>query len=97
MRILLFNATITLHDIHWCNWALYIGLYFPQPSVMSPLSLQALFEIVLLTGTVGATMVSWYPISRTATLLMAPYLAWLCLATSLNYCIWRDNPEKKEQ
>lgn len=57
----------------------------------------ALMEIILLTGTVGATMVSWYPISRTATLLMAPYLAWLCLATSLNYCIWRDNPEKKEE
>lgn len=58
---------------------------------------QALIEIVLLTGTVGATMVSWYPISRTATMLMAPYLTWLCLATCLNYCIWRDNPEKKEE
>lgn len=54
-------------------------------------------EIVLLTGTVGATMVSWYPISRTASLLMAPYLAWLCLATSLNYCIWRDNREEKKE
>lgn len=54
----------------------------------------ALIEIVLLTGTVGATMWSWYPISRTATWLMAPYLSWLCLATSLNYYIWRDNPEE---
>lgn len=59
--------------------------------------IQALFEIVLLTGAVGATMVSWYSISRTATLLMAPYLSWLFLATSLNYCIWRDNPEEKEE
>ena len=42
-------------------------------------------------------MVSWYPINKTATLLMAPYLSWLCLATCLNYCIWRDNPEKKEE
>ncbi|XP_068171282.1 translocator protein [Antennarius striatus] len=57
----------------------------------------ALVDITLLTVTVGATMVSWYPISQPATLLMAPYLAWLCLATSLNYCIWRDNPEKKEE
>ncbi|XP_040015486.1 translocator protein isoform X2 [Xiphias gladius] len=56
----------------------------------------ALIDIVLLTGTVGATMASWYPINRTATLLMAPYLSWLCLATSLNYCIWRDNREEKE-
>ncbi|KAG8007764.1 Translocator protein [Nibea albiflora] len=57
----------------------------------------ALIEIMLLTGTVGATMVSWYSISRTATLLMAPYLSWLCLATSLNYCIWRDNPRGKRR
>ncbi|XP_068598679.1 translocator protein [Brachionichthys hirsutus] len=56
----------------------------------------ALVDIVVLTGTVGATMVSWYRVSQPATLLMVPYLAWLCLATSLNYCIWRDNPEKKE-
>ncbi|XP_032406059.1 translocator protein [Xiphophorus hellerii] len=57
----------------------------------------ALVEIVFLTGTVGATMVSWYSISRTASLLLAPYLSWLCLATALNYCVWRDNPEKKEE
>ncbi|KAL4645819.1 translocator protein [Arapaima gigas] len=55
----------------------------------------ALIELVLLTGTVGVTMLSWYPISRPATLLMVPYLLWLGLATSLNYCIWRDNPEPK--
>ncbi|XP_072308498.1 translocator protein isoform X2 [Eucyclogobius newberryi] len=57
----------------------------------------ALIEIVLLTGTVGATMWSWNPINKTATLLLAPYLAWLCLATSLNYSIWRDNPEEGEK
>lgn len=60
------------------------------------LPLQALIELVVLTGTVAATMVSWYPVNRTATLLLTPYLAWLCLATSLNYCIWRDNPETKK-
>lgn len=62
-----------------------------------PLTFQALMELVLLTGTVSATMWSWYPISRTACLLMVPYLAWLGVATSLNYCIWRDNPETKEK
>lgn len=60
------------------------------------LPLQALVELVVLTGTVAATMVSWYPVNRTATLLLTPYLAWLCLANSLNYCIWRDNPETKK-
>ncbi|KAK1152154.1 translocator protein [Acipenser oxyrinchus oxyrinchus] len=56
----------------------------------------ALVEIVILSGTVAATMVSWYPINKTATLLMVPYLMWLTLASSLSYCIWRDNPDKEE-
>ncbi|XP_072910146.1 translocator protein [Hemitrygon akajei] len=57
----------------------------------------ALANILCLHGAVIATMVSWYPINRTATLLMAPYLAWLTLASSLTYCIWRDNPGKKNE
>ncbi|XP_069797644.1 translocator protein-like [Narcine bancroftii] len=57
----------------------------------------ALANILCLYGTVVATVVSWYPINRTATLLMAPYLAWLTLATTLAYCIWRDNPDKKTE
>uniref|UniRef100_A0A3B3RQ59 Translocator protein n=1 Tax=Paramormyrops kingsleyae TaxID=1676925 RepID=A0A3B3RQ59_9TELE len=71
------------------NWA-WTPIFFGAHSIKL-----ALIEIVILTGTVGATMVSWYPISCPATLLMVPYLAWLCLATCLNYCIWRDNPEPK--
>lgn len=42
-------------------------------------------------------MVSWYPISGTALLLMVPYVSWLGFVTSLNYCIWRDNPEKEDK
>ncbi|XP_058634483.1 translocator protein-like [Onychostoma macrolepis] len=72
------------------NWA-WTPIFFGAHNIKL-----AMIEIVMLTGTVAATMVSWYPISRTATLLMVPYLAWLCLATSLNYCIWRDNPDPKK-
>ncbi|XP_061114716.1 translocator protein [Conger conger] len=71
------------------NWA-WTPIFFGVHKIK-----MALVDIVLLTGTVGATMVSWYPISQPATLLMTPYLLWLCLATSLNYRIWRDNPEPK--
>uniref|UniRef100_UPI00398F48E0 translocator protein n=1 Tax=Pristiophorus japonicus TaxID=55135 RepID=UPI00398F48E0 len=56
---------------------------------------KALVNILCLYGTVVATMVSWYPVNKMATLLLAPYLAWLTLASSLTYCIWRDNPDKK--
>ncbi|XP_035239350.1 translocator protein [Anguilla rostrata] len=69
------------------NWA-WTPIFFGAHKITA-----GLVDIVLLTGTVGATMVSWYPISRPATLLMTPYLLWLCLATCLNYCIWRDNPD----
>ena len=58
---------------------------------------QALMDIVGLYGLVLATMYSWYPINKTATLLMLPYLAWLTLATSLTYCIWKDNPKEREK
>ncbi|XP_020651482.2 translocator protein 2 [Pogona vitticeps] len=57
----------------------------------------ALMDIVGLYGLVLATMYSWYPINKTATLLMLPYLAWLTLATSLTYCIWKDNPKEREK
>lgn len=56
--------------------------------------LQAMLDIVGLYGLVVGTMYSWYPVNKTATALMLPYLAWLTLATCLTYCIWRDNPEK---
>ncbi|KAL1272600.1 hypothetical protein QQF64_028462 [Cirrhinus molitorella] len=72
------------------NWA-WTPIFFGAHKIKL-----ALIELVMLTGTVAATMVSWYPVSRTATLLMVPYLAWLCLATTLNYCIWRDNPDPKK-
>nr|ACM08760.1 Translocator protein [Salmo salar] len=73
------------------NWA-WTPIFFGAHKLK-----MALIEIVMLTGAVGATMVSWYPVNRTASLLLTPYLAWLCLATSLNYCIWRDNPDADEK
>ncbi|KAK6321156.1 hypothetical protein J4Q44_G00081320 [Coregonus suidteri] len=69
------------------NWA-WTPIFFGAHKLK-----MALIEIVILTGAVGATMASWYPVNHTASLLLTPYLAWLCLATSLNYCIWRDNPD----
>ncbi|KAM9758534.1 uncharacterized protein ACNS7B_005496 [Menidia menidia] len=45
---------------------------------------------VFLTGTVGATLVSWYPLSCVAMLLLASYLSWLCCTTCLNCVIWSN-------
>eukprot|EP00079_Xenopus_tropicalis_P031694 XP_017945465.1 PREDICTED: translocator protein isoform X2 [Xenopus tropicalis] len=55
-----------------------------------------LVDLLLLWGAAAATTISWYPISRPAAYLMLPYLAWLTLASALNYRIWRDNKDKSE-
>jgi benzodiazapine receptor len=49
----------------------------------------ALVEIVLLWGSVVATIVLFYPVSAAAAWLLIPYLAWLSFASALNFSIWR--------
>ncbi|KAF4802490.1 Translocator protein [Turdus rufiventris] len=54
-----------------------------------------LLTLLFTTGTAAATTASWYNINKTAAYLMVPYLAWLSLASALNYRIWKDNSNKK--
>ena len=51
----------------------------------------ALVEIVVLWAAIVATTVTFWRISRTAALLMLPYLLWTSFATLLNYKIWSLN------
>ena len=51
----------------------------------------ALVEIVFLWAAIVATTVTFWRISRTAALLMLPYLLWTSFATLLNYKIWSLN------
>jgi tryptophan-rich sensory protein len=48
---------------------------------------------VLLLALVAATMISFWPVSRVAALLLAPYLAWVSFATVLTWAVWQANPE----
>ncbi|XP_030070227.1 translocator protein [Microcaecilia unicolor] len=73
------------------NWA-WTPLFFGARKIG-----WAFAEILLLSGTVAATTVHWYPINKTAAYLMFPCLAWLTLSSVLNYCIWRDNTGKKKK
>ncbi|OWA53050.1 putative Translocator protein [Hypsibius exemplaris] len=52
----------------------------------------ALVEIIVLWLNVAACISSFHPINKTAAHLLLPYLAWLSLATALNYSIWKNNP-----
>jgi len=51
----------------------------------------ALGDIVLLWAAVLATIVAFWRLNRAASLLLAPYLAWVSFAAALNFEIWRLN------
>lgn len=52
----------------------------------------AFADVVLLLALVAATMISFWPVSRVAALLLAPYLAWVSFATVLTWAVWQANP-----
>lgn len=53
----------------------------------------AFANILLLILLVVTTCILFWKISRTAAALLLPYLAWISFAASLNYSVWRLNPE----
>jgi benzodiazapine receptor len=53
--------------------------------------LAGLIEIVVLWISIVLTIVYFYNISRTAGLLLVPYILWVSFAAFLNFTIWRLN------
>lgn len=51
----------------------------------------ALFDIVLLLALIAITMWKFARVSRTAALLLVPYLLWVTYATALSFGIWHLN------
>ena len=62
-----------------------LPIWLRQPGV-------AFAEILLLWLAIVATLVAFWPVSRTAAWLLAPYLAWVSFAAVLNGTLWRLNP-----
>ena len=58
---------------------------------------QAFGEILCLWGCVAGCVYSFYPINKTASYLMMPYLAWVTLASALNFTVWQRNKDKKQE
>ncbi len=52
----------------------------------------ALAEIALLWVVLAGTLFAFWRVTRLAGVLLVPYLAWVSLATVLNFTIWRLNP-----
>jgi translocator protein len=61
---------------------LFFGLHLPG---------LAFAEILLLWLAIAATVTSFRGVSRPATWLLAPYLAWVTFAAALNFALWRLN------
>ena len=51
----------------------------------------AFTDIVLLWLAIGASLFAFRPVSRVAAWLLAPYLAWVSFAATLNFTLWRLN------
>lgn len=51
----------------------------------------AFAEILVLWGTILATMLTFWRVSSFAGMLLIPYLAWVSFAAFLNYSIWQLN------
>ena len=51
----------------------------------------ALIVNILLLVSIVALMLTFYPISKTAAILLVPYFLWVCFALYLNFMIWRLN------
>ncbi|MCO1577317.1 tryptophan-rich sensory protein [Crossiella sp. SN42] len=51
----------------------------------------AFAELVLMWVAIGVTVWRFFPLHRTAAVLLLPYWAWVSFAGALNFAIWRLN------
>lgn len=78
--IVLFSSQLILNVV----WSfLFFGLHLP---------FYALAEVIMLWIAILATIISFFRISKSAALLMIPYLLWVSLAAVLNYYVFILNP-----
>ncbi len=59
-------------------------------TLRSPAS--GLLVIAVLWVLIFITIVKFWPINKTAALLLVPYIVWVSIAAYLNYSLWRLNP-----
>ncbi|MBN1385797.1 tryptophan-rich sensory protein [Candidatus Woesearchaeota archaeon] len=79
IAIIIFGIQLVLNTL----WSiLFFGLQSP---------FYAFIEIIILWIFILASIISFYPISRTASLLLVPYILWVSFAAVLNFYIWRLN------
>ena len=53
--------------------------------------LYAFIEIIILWIMILICIISFYPVSKAASILLIPYILWVSLASILNFSLWRLN------
>jgi translocator protein len=82
------TPALTLYGAQLFLNAVWSPVFFAGYTVIGPPALWiALAVIVLLDICVVATIITFWPVSRAAALLLVPYLAWILYATTLNWGI----------
>jgi benzodiazapine receptor len=76
-----------LFVLQWVLNALWTPLFFGmhRPGL-------ALLDIAMLWLALATTLLAFWRVRQVAGILLIPYLAWVTLATALNFTIWRMNP-----
>ncbi|AOV16066.1 sensory protein [Acidihalobacter aeolianus] len=84
------QRTRTALNLFWAQLvvnALWSWLFF-----VWHLGAWAFVEMLILLALIVATTVAFWRFSRTAALLLMPYLAWVSFATALTWFVWQHNP-----
>ncbi len=80
ISLFIFSVQLVLNVL----WSfLFFGLHSP---------FYAFLEIIILWAAIVLTIVNFFKVSRTAGLLLLPYIFWVSFAAILNFSIWRLNP-----
>jgi len=82
------RAALTLFVAQLCANALWSWLFFAWRN-----GAFAFVEVLVLLALIAATIVVFWRISRLVSVLMLPYLAWVCLASALTWSVWQSNPK----
>jgi benzodiazapine receptor len=81
------RTALALFFVQLCANALWSWLFFAWRN-----GAFAFADVLVLLGLIAATMVLFWRINRLASVLMLPYIAWVCLASALTWSVWKNNP-----
>ena len=80
MALIIFGSQLAL-NVLWTFVFFGLQLFFA-----------GLIEILVLWGVIALTIITSYRVNKTAGLILVPYIAWVTIATLLNYYVWILNP-----